>query len=953
MFGKKDQQKQQKKTSRRNMPAFVVVLVLALILPLFLIALSLFSVLSNSALKLSQMGMTAGMLAKSMDHIVDQMSQIESDFFTITNNRLRLAGELFERGEFTNHPENIHRVFGDMPFYIVNPDGVQIAGLDQSPLEAGEVKSLLSVWNKETEKQVLVSSEGYVSLRKLPDGNYIYSINEENRDIQFLGNIGGLEDNVLFNNEAHTSIIVTQYDMVASVSGPIGIVPGEPLNDRITALSGVEKTRENGVYTYGARIDNRLYLVIETPENDHSMKVYYTIALTDLVKESVLLVGIVFLIVLFGLTIVMYFVYIFRKVHSLDDPGAEKELKYKSLILMIASVAVTAVSSYYAKTLMSLKTYVLNDDEELEILENRIHFNRSVGESLQKQFDDVYSEQTSILANYLCLYPEERTKERLQDFSTNYDIQYSILFDQNGNELVSDADYITLSLSKNKNDMSNQFWSVLNGTPVLASEIGTDDLTGLRHLLIGAKLQTSDGQPDGFLMTAYSSDAIDTAVKSYSLETTLDYQCNSQQNDYFLIDPETHEILFSPYFIVDGENALDVGFEEEKLQEGYSGSVRVFDTKYAITQRIVDGKYLYVALPFSKIYGDRISFAAFIGLGTLLLYLISAALMHQLKMKEPTEEEVKHFITKRSTSRDHILNKNLYAEEKTTRLIGELMAMFGLILFLVVLFRHQLLSNDSIIIYILNGNWRPGLNIFALTAVLILVLVTIVLVRFALIVLTLSMRIASPQSETYLRLAKSAVEYLSVLICGYVAFMMLGVKMETLLATSSIMALLVGMGAQDLTQDIIAGLFLMFESEFQIGDVIDVNGKIGTVKEIGLHSTKLIDENNNILLLNNSNVRNIINRTKNTSMTFSSFTLSTDIAIRQLEEIFAQELPPLKQKHPQFVKEPFFMGVDKFNGGSMECTVAAETTEDERYEAEQILNSEVQIILLRHGITIG
>ena len=307
MFGKKDQQKQQKKTSRRNMPAFVVVLVLALILPLFLIALSLFSVLSNSALKLSQMEMTAGMLAKSMDHIVDQMSQIESDFFTITNNRLRLAGELFERGEFTNHPENIHRVFGDTPFYIVNPDGVQIAGLDQSPLEAGEVKSLLSVWNKETEKQVLVSSEGYVSLRKLPDGNYIYSINEENRDIQFLGNIGGLEDNVLFNNEAHTSIIVTQYDMVASVSGPIGMAPGEPLNDRITALSGAEKTLDKGVYTYGARIDNRLYLVIETPENDHSMKVYYTIALTDLVKESVLLVGIVFLIVLFGLTIVMYF----------------------------------------------------------------------------------------------------------------------------------------------------------------------------------------------------------------------------------------------------------------------------------------------------------------------------------------------------------------------------------------------------------------------------------------------------------------------------------------------------------------------------------------------------------------------------------------------------------------------------------------------------------------------
>jgi hypothetical protein len=100
-------------------------------------------------------------------------------------------------------------------------------------------------------------------------------------------------------------------------------------------------------------------------------------------------------------------------------------------------------------------------------------------------------------------------------------------------------------------------------------------------------------------------------------------------------------------------------------------------------------------------------------------------------------------------------------------------------------------------------------------------------------------------------------------------------------------------------------------------------------------------------------VRNIINRTKNATVAFSTFVLSSDISIQKLEDIFREELPPLKEKYPQFLKEPYFKGVDSFDGGSMECTVAAEVMETSRTEAERILNSEVQIILLRHEITIG
>ena len=147
------------------------------------------------------------------------------------------------------------------------------------------------------------------------------------------------------------------------------------------------------------------------------------------------------------------------------------------------------------------------------------------------------------------------------------------------------------------------------------------------------------------------------------------------------------------------------------------------------------------------------------------------------------------------------------------------------------------------------------------------------------------------------------------------------------------------------TQDIIAGLFLMFESEFQVGDVIDTGGKIGIVREIGLHSTKLIDMNNNVLIISNSKLADIINRTQRTSFAFVDFTVSSEVKIRDLEALFKEKLPPLKKKYPKLIGAPYFRGVSTFSGATMKCGIAAEVMEKDRIPMERNLNKEVLRIL--------
>lgn len=60
-------------------------------------------------------------------------------------------------------------------------------------------------------------------------------------------------------------------------------------------------------------------------------------------------------------------------------------------------------------------------------------------------------------------------------------------------------------------------------------------------------------------------------------------------------------------------------------------------------------------------------------------------------------------------------------------------------------------------------------------------------------------------------------------------------------AGAGILGLIIGLGAESLIADIIAGIFMVFEGEYQVGDIIVVDGWRGTVEEIGIRTTRIVD----------------------------------------------------------------------------------------------------------------
>ena len=78
-----------------------------------------------------------------------------------------------------------------------------------------------------------------------------------------------------------------------------------------------------------------------------------------------------------------------------------------------------------------------------------------------------------------------------------------------------------------------------------------------------------------------------------------------------------------------------------------------------------------------------------------------------------------------------------------------------------------------------------------------------------------------------------------VIIAAFAILSTWGVNTSTLLASAGVLTLVIGLGAQSLVADVVAGLFIVIEGEYLVGDIVVIDGWRGTVKEIGIRTTKV------------------------------------------------------------------------------------------------------------------
>ncbi len=91
---------------------------------------------------------------------------------------------------------------------------------------------------------------------------------------------------------------------------------------------------------------------------------------------------------------------------------------------------------------------------------------------------------------------------------------------------------------------------------------------------------------------------------------------------------------------------------------------------------------------------------------------------------------------------------------------------------------------------------------------------------------------------------------------------LLGWDVKPLLAGAGIVGVALGFGAQTLVRDVIAGIFILVEDQYSVGDLIEIDGKVATVEAITLRSSKLRDFNGYVHFVPNGELKTVTNRSR-------------------------------------------------------------------------------------------
>ncbi len=205
--------------------------------------------------------------------------------------------------------------------------------------------------------------------------------------------------------------------------------------------------------------------------------------------------------------------------------------------------------------------------------------------------------------------------------------------------------------------------------------------------------------------------------------------------------------------------------------------------------------------------------------------------------------------------------------------------------------------------------------------------------------------------KSILSIISSLLKYIAAIVILCWGLSILGVNVSTIVASVGIVALIIGFSAESLIADVVTGTFMIFENQYNVGDIVEVAGFRGTVTNIGVRTTCITDPGGNVKIVNNSAMQNILNRSNNTSRSISDISIPYPTDLLKLEAGIPGLMQEILAAHPDVIKaEPRYLGVQQLADSGVVLRFVADVEEKDIYSGARILNHDLLLGFRKLGV---
>ena len=269
-------------------------------------------------------------------------------------------------------------------------------------------------------------------------------------------------------------------------------------------------------------------------------------------------------------------------------------------------------------------------------------------------------------------------------------------------------------------------------------------------------------------------------------------------------------------------------------------------------------------------------------------------------------------------------------------------------------FTNQLFGEDSVFNKAVSGNNFVNLLYQKIPTLIRSVQIVTIAVLLSLLLRFIMRKgfARSNRAKTIVNLLESFVKWVIAIVAIMMVLHAWGVDTATLLASAGILTLIVGLGAESLVADIVAGIFMVFEGEFQVGDIVIINDWRGTVQEIGIRTTKIVDAGGNINIVNNSQITTVVNQTQEISQASVTVGVEYGESLPRVEIVIRENLETIKEHIPAIIEGPYYKGVSALGASSVDLLFIAKCREEDIFQVQRDMNRELKLLFDANNIGI-
>ena len=218
----------------------------------------------------------------------------------------------------------------------------------------------------------------------------------------------------------------------------------------------------------------------------------------------------------------------------------------------------------------------------------------------------------------------------------------------------------------------------------------------------------------------------------------------------------------------------------------------------------------------------------------------------------------------------------------------------------------------------------------------------------------LILKLPKPKSHrvrSLLSIIASLLKYIAGLVILCWGLAIIGVNVSTIVASVGIVALIVGFSAESMIADVVTGAFMIFENQYNVGDIVEVDGFRGIVTSIGIRTNCITDPGDNVKIINNSAMRNILNRSDKLSRSISDISIPYATDLEKLEAQIPALMQSIYDNHSDIMKTPpQYLGVQSLADSAVVLRFVVNVNEKDIFSGARILNHDLLLGFRKLGV---